>query len=76
MDSQGFYEKTLAGILREAGNIPVISLCGTRDRSDALQRNKNLTFIEIGEGLSIEENLREPEMYLRTAVRTAIRNLP
>lgn len=75
VDSQSFCDKALSGILREAGNTPVMSLCGVCDCNEALLKKQNLTIIKISEGISIEESMRDPEKYLRITTRKAIRNL-
>ena len=69
LDSQSFSGKVLSGILRDAGDIPVISICGVKDCDEEAIKNHNLTVYEVCEDISIEECLANPEKYLRNTVR-------
>jgi len=75
LDSQSFQGKVLSGILREAGNVPVWSVCGACDCDpDVLQEN-GITVFEASAGISIDESMKEPEKYLRSAVNKAMQTL-
>ena len=72
LDSQSFQGKVLSGILREAGNVPVWSICGVCECDEDFLSKKGITVFEASEGITKEESLREPEKYLRIAVKKAI----
>ena len=72
LDSQSFSGKVLSGILSNAGEVPVISICGMCECDDELIRKHGLAVFEAREGISIEENMRDPEKYLRIAARRAM----
>jgi [acyl-carrier-protein] S-malonyltransferase len=67
--------KALSGILRNAGNAPVMVICGTRDCEEILLRKHNLTVFETSEGASVAESLADPEKYLRITAARAIKIL-
>jgi len=72
LDSQSFRGKVLSGILREAGDVPVWSICGVSDcDADFLSEHGVLVF-QASEGISVEESMREPEKYLRIAAQRAV----
>lgn len=72
LDQQSFSGKALSGILRAAGTIPVVSICGACDAEECQLRAHNLTVFETSEGISIEESMKRPEKYLRRAVSKAL----
>ena len=65
LDSQSFSGKVLSGILRDAEDIPIVSICGVKDFDEALLSKLNLTIYEVSDGISIEESLSETEKHLR-----------
>ena len=65
LDSQSFMGKVLWGILRDAGDVPVVSICGKKDYDESSFECHNLTIFEISEGISIEESMNATEKYLR-----------
>ena len=70
LDAQSFSGKVLSGILRRAGDVPVVSICGACDAEESLLnllREHGLTFFEASKGISVEESLRNPEKYLKRA---------
>jgi len=71
LDSQSFQGKVLSGILREAGDIPVWSICGISDCDEVILREKGLTVFQASEGISVEESKKEPAKYLRLAAMRA-----
>ena len=73
LDVQSFYGKVLSGIMREAGEVPVWTICGSSDCSAELLISHKLTVFEICDGISPEESMRDPEKYLRIAARSAMR---
>ena len=72
LDTQSFQGKVLSGILREAGNVPVWSICGTCDCDPALLQKHNLTVFEASEGISTDESMKYPAKYLRLAAERAL----
>lgn len=73
LDEQSFSGKVLSGILRNAGGVPVVSICGVNDCSEDLLREHGLAAVfEASEGASVEESLRSPERCLRTATAKAV----
>ena len=69
LDSQSFSGKVLSGILNDAGNVPVISICGIMDCDDALLQKYNIRVYEISEGITPLESMNEMEKYLRITVK-------
>jgi len=69
LDSQSFSGKVLSGILNDAGNVPVVSICGVKDCNDDLLQEFNLTVYEISEGITLEESINETEKYLRLTIQ-------
>jgi len=72
LDSQSFSGKVLSGILREAGRVPVLSICGVCDCDEELLRKYNLKVFEASEGISVGESMAYPEKYLRLAAKKAM----
>ena len=72
IDDQSFYGKVLSGVLRDSGDVPVISICGVCDYDDAALKQYDLTVFEASEGISPEECLSEPAKYLSIAARKAM----
>jgi len=75
LDSQSFQGKVLSGLLKEAENVPVWSICGVCDCDENILRENRLTVFEASEGITTEECMKEPEKYLRTAVQRLCRKL-
>ena len=75
LDSQSFQGKVLSGILREAGDVPVWSICGVSDCDKEFLRKKGLTVFEASEGITAEESINEPEKYLRLAAKRAVQTM-
>ena len=72
LDLQSFSGKVLSGILRDAGGVPVWSVCGLCECDEAVLREHNLTVFETSEGISVGESMAEPEKYLRIALQRAM----
>ena len=72
LDSQSFQGKVLYGIMQEAGDVPVWSICGVCDCDPVTLRENSLTVFEASEGVSIEESKSNPEKYLRIATQRAM----
>ena len=75
LDSQSFQGKVLSGILQNAGDVPVWSICGVCDIEDSVLRERGVTVFETSEGVSIEESMSNGERYLREAVRRACESI-
>jgi len=75
LDSQSFQGKVLSGILREAGGVPVWSICGVNDCDEEFLREKGMSVFQASEGVSAEESMREPVKYLRIAVQRALMSI-
>jgi glycerate kinase len=72
LDSQSLSGKVLSGILRRAGAVPVISICGVCDCDADLLQSHGLVVYQTSEGISASESMQEPEKYLKlTAAKTA-----
>ena len=79
LDAQSFSGKVLSGVLREAGDVPVWSVCGICECDESLVRRHDLTVFQTSEGLTAKESMENPAKYLSIAVRKAMRyasNLP
>ena len=72
LDSQSFNGKVLSGVLRDAGEVPVISICGIRECDEDMLRKHRLTVFETSEGISVEESMGDPVKYLRLAAKKAM----
>jgi glycerate kinase len=72
LDFQSFQGKVLSGILREAGAVPVWSICGICDCDSNYLKKYGIMFFEASEGITIEESIREPVKYLRLAAKKAV----
>jgi len=75
LDSQSFQGKVLSGILREAGDVPVWSICGISDCDEEFLREHGLVVFQASEGVPAEESMREPAKYLRLAAQRAADNI-
>lgn len=75
LDEQSFSGKVLSGILRNAGSVPVVSICGVCDCEESSLHKHNLTAFEAGEGVSAEESLANPREYVKRAIARAIQAL-
>ena len=75
LDDQSFSGKALSGILRAAGNTPVISICGTCVAPESQLRAHNLRAFETSVGTSVEESMQSPEKYLRRTVNKTLEDL-
>ena len=75
LDSQSFQGKVLSGILREAGDVPVWSVCGVSDCDESFLKEKGVEVFQASEGISPEESLREPAMYLKIAAKRAMEKI-
>jgi len=69
LDIQSFQGKVLSGILREAGDVPVWSVCGICDCDRQFLNEHKVKAFETSEGISAEESMRDCEQHLRTAVK-------
>ena len=72
LDMQSFNGKVLSGILREAGDIPVFSICGACECDDALLREHGLSVFETSEGISVEESIAFPAKYIKIAAKKVV----
>ena len=75
LDDQSFSGKALSGILRAAGNTPVISICGTCVAPESQLRAHNLRVFETGADISAAESMRRPAKYLGRATAKALEAL-
>ncbi|MDR2571532.1 MAG: glycerate kinase [Oscillospiraceae bacterium] len=72
LDSQSFQGKVLTGILREAGEVPVWSICGVCDCDSKLLNEHDIMVFEATKDITAQESMKEPVKYLRLAVKRAI----
>ena len=72
LDEQSFSGKVLSAILREAGTVPVVSLCGSITCAPAILAEHNVTAYALSDGARIEDCLADPETHLRKTVRRAL----
>jgi glycerate kinase len=75
LDSQSFQGKVLSGILREAGGVPVWSICGVCDCDESVLREHGVVVFEASEGISREESMRDAGRYLREAAKRCMRQV-
>ena len=74
LDQQSLMGKVLSGIRKHARGKPIVSFCGScRLDSDAL-RAENITAVEIGRGIPLEESIRYGERYLKQAAEEFFKN--
>ena len=69
LDNQSFAGKTLSGVLKHAGQTPVIAICGTNEADKDLLRKHKLEVIEISKVVSLEESLNHPKKSLQKATK-------
>ena len=72
LDDQSFSGKVLSGILRNAGDVPVVSICGVCDVEESKLDEHGLIVFQTSEGISAAESLENPEKYLKIAVARAL----
>ena len=72
LDSQSFQGKVLSGILREAGTVPVWSICGVCDCDEGFLQTKGVKVFQASEGVTKEDSMREPEKFLKIAAKRAM----
>ena len=75
LDSQSFDGKVLSGLLREAGGVPVWSICGVSDCGEKVLRRHGIKVFEASEGVSVEESMAAPKKYLAIAAKKAMQAL-
>jgi len=75
LDLQSFNGKVLSGILSDAGNVPVWSICGINECDAELLRKFGVSVFETCDGFSAEESMRDPEKCLRIAVRRMLESV-
>jgi glycerate kinase len=67
LDSQSLMGKVLSGIKKHSCEKPVVSFCGICELSDDVLRRENITAVEIGRDIPLEESVRNGEKYLLQA---------
>jgi len=72
LDSQSFQGKVMSGILREAGDVPVWSVCGINDCDDGFLEERGIRVFQACEGITAEESMKEPVKYLKLAAQRAM----
>ena len=72
LDEQSFHGKVLSGILRDAGSIPVLSICGVCRCSTDILAKHNLTVFETSDGITAEESMADPARYIKAAAKKAM----
>ncbi|MCL2654700.1 MAG: glycerate kinase [Coriobacteriia bacterium] len=72
LDDQSLSGKALSGILRAAGNVPVISICGICDAPTSLLREHHLIVFETSKGISAKESMEHPEEHLSRTTAKAL----
>jgi len=83
LDSQSFQGKVLSGILREAGNVPVWSVCGVCDYDrDGIHkmsvtdlRHEPVAVFETSKGVGKDESMNDPVKYIRIIMQAALLSL-
>ena len=72
LDSQSFNGKVLSGILQNARDVPVWSICGVCECDEALLRKYDIAVFEMNEGISTEVSMADPVKYLSIAAKKAM----
>ena len=72
LDMQSFNGKVLSGIIREAEDIPVYSICGVCECDSELLKKHRISVFETSEGISLEQSMDFPEKHIRNAARKAM----
>jgi len=72
LDDQSLSGKALTGILQQAGDVPVVSICGICSLEENLLHKLGLAVFETSEGVSVKESRSNPEKYVRLAVERAL----
>ncbi|MBP5304648.1 MAG: glycerate kinase [Lachnospiraceae bacterium] len=67
LDAQSLMGKVLCGIKRHAGDTPVVSFCGICSLDTEILKKENVTAVEIGKGIPLEESVKNGEKYLKEA---------
>ena len=67
LDEQSLMGKVLSGIKRRAGEKKLVPFCGISTLPKDLERESNLTVIEIGKNVSIEESIKNGKKLLKKA---------
>ena len=73
LDMQSFSGKVLSGIMREAGGVPVWSICGICDCDKEFLWEHGVRAFETSEGSSVEESMGDPEKFLRITTQKAMK---
>ena len=67
LDEQSLMGKVLSGIKRRAKEKRIVSFCGISTLPKELERKSNITVIEIGKNVSIEESIKNGKKLLKKA---------
>lgn len=69
LDSQSLMGKVLSGIKKRTADIPIVSFCGICDADTEELKILNVTAVEIGRGIHIDESMRRGPENLKKAAK-------
>lgn len=75
LDSQSLMGKVLSGIKTRAGDTPIVSFCGISEADSNLLKRYNVTAVEIGRNIPLEQSIKDGRRYLRDACRLFFENI-
>lgn len=73
LDSQSFSGKAISGVLKLAGGLPVIAVCGDVGCTKEECQKNGLTAFSASEGVGTRKSMQNPERYLAHAARNAVK---
>jgi len=65
LDAQSLMGKVLSGIKKRSLNKRIVSFCGICDCDGAILKKENITAIEIGRNIPIDESIKNGAIYLK-----------
>ena len=75
LDEQSFSGKVLSGIIREAGGVPIYSICGVCECDKTLLNKHSVSVYETSECATIEESMTDPARYIQIATQKAMHDI-
>lgn len=65
LDSQSMMGKVLSGIKRHAGEVPVVTFCGSCEMTEKEQEDAGIEVVEISRDVPLKEAIRNGKQYLK-----------
>lgn len=67
LDRQSLMGKVLSGIRKHSGSIPIVSFCGISEADADILKKQNISVVEIGRGVPLEDSMKNGKEYLEKA---------